>query len=73
MMAKIIKNVCLFFFNTTLIPFSLFLLDKYSNDKTIVYEYIISLFFVNNLISPLSPILNPFNLYKLYCIRNMKK
>jgi hypothetical protein len=73
MTARIIRNVFVFFFNTTLIPFSLFLLDWLNSDRFLVYEYIISLFVVNNLISPLSPIFNPFNLYKIYCKRKIQK
>lgn len=30
MIARIIRNVCVFFFNTTLIPFSLFLLGWFN-------------------------------------------
>ena len=69
--ARITRNVVVFFFNTTLIPFSLFLLDWLNSDRYLVYEYILSLFVVNNLVSPLSPIFNPFHLYKLYCKRKI--
>ena len=72
MMARITRNVFVFFFNTTLIPFSLFLLDWIDNDRELVYQYIFSLFFVTNLVSPFSPILNPLYLYKLYCRRKIR-
>lgn len=72
-MARITRNVLVFFFNTTLIPFSLFLLDWIDNNRRLVYEYIISLFFVTNLVSPFSALLNPLYLYKLYRRRKMKK
>lgn len=70
-MARMVRSIFFFFFNTTLIPFSLFLLDWIGNDRSLVYEYILSLFFVTNVISPLSPILNPLHLYKLYCRRRI--
>lgn len=73
MMARITRNVLVFFFNTTLIPFSLFLLDWIDNNRRLVYEYIISLFFVTNLVSPFSALLNPTYLYKLYWRRRMQR
>lgn len=73
MMARMVRNIFFFFFNTTLIPFFLFLLDWIGADRLLIYDYIVSLFFVTNVISPLSPILNPLHLYKLYCRRKMVK
>ena len=70
-MARMVRNVFFFFFNTTLIPFSLFILNWIGNDRQLIYEYIVSLFFVTNLVSPLSPILNPVHLYKFYCRHRM--
>jgi hypothetical protein len=70
-MARMVRSIFFFFFNTTLIPFFLFILDWIGNDRYLIYEYIISLFFVTNVVSPLSPILNPLHLYKLYCRRRI--
>lgn len=71
MVARIIRNVLVFFFNTTLIPFSLFVLDWLNDSRQIIYEYIFTLFIVNNIISPFTVIFNPFNLYKIYCKRKI--
>jgi hypothetical protein len=73
MMARITRNVFVFFLNTTLLPFFLFLLDWIDGSRPLVYESIVSLFLLTNIISPLSPILNPLHLLKLYTRRRIAR